>query len=268
MSVLEDRGSGSSVLVRLGFTDIPGTKQALRELGLWRDGRPVDDSSPCAASLPDVVAVRMNAEVLELVLTAPYTGSAPAPWVVAEDGLRWSVGRDADLGVERDRRHAADRFAPYPGLVTVGHTGAGEHYLIDLERIGALSLTGDRQRCLDLARFVAAELAHNRWSDFLQVDVVGFGAELAELNPSRLVHRSAADAAAAVRPAGGGRGAPSCVVAGCAERRLRAGRVAGGGDTGSGAAHRHSRATRAGRPFRAAAPARSGALHGSGTVPR
>ncbi len=180
------------VAAAAGAADVTWLDTALRSLG-----RPVDDSAPCAASLPDVVAVRMTTEVLELVLTAPNTGSAPAPWVVAEDGLRWSVRRDADLGVDFDRRHVADRYAPYPGLVTVGHTGSGEHYLIDLERIGALSLTGDRRRCLDLARFVAAELAHNRWSDSLAVDVVGFGQELAELNPSRVLHRTDADAAVA-----------------------------------------------------------------------
>ena len=45
MSVLEGRGSGASVLVRLGFSDPVATERALQELGVWRDGRPVDESA-------------------------------------------------------------------------------------------------------------------------------------------------------------------------------------------------------------------------------
>jgi hypothetical protein len=39
---------------------------------------------------------------------------------------------------------------------------------------------------LNLARFVAAELAHNTWSEMLQVTLVGFGRELVDANPDRL----------------------------------------------------------------------------------
>ena len=41
----DERGSGASLLVRLGFADIATTEQALVELGVWRDGRPADDSA-------------------------------------------------------------------------------------------------------------------------------------------------------------------------------------------------------------------------------
>ena len=69
----------------------------------------------------------------------------------------------------------------------MGYTPAGEHWLLDLERVGAVALSGDSKRCLDLARFLAAELAHNTWSEMLQVTLAGFGEELAGINPDRLI---------------------------------------------------------------------------------
>src|SRR5690606_27994735 len=51
-----------------------------------------------------------------------------------------------------------------------------------------LSLCGDAERCLNLARFLAAELAHNTWSEMLHVTLVGFGEELAQINPDRLAY--------------------------------------------------------------------------------
>lgn len=144
--------------------------------------------------LPDVVAVRMTADTLELVLTGPQPG-APEPWVVDETGTRWSIGRGDELGYDPAER--AYHFAPFPTLTSVGYTAAGEHWLLDLERIGAMSLSGDPERCLNLARFLAAELAHNAWSEMLQVILVGFGKEMADINSSRLIHTEDFDKAIA-----------------------------------------------------------------------
>jgi hypothetical protein len=137
------------------------------------------------AQLPDVLAVRMSGDLLELVLAAPQV-DAPPPWQVDDVALRWSVRRSDPLpfDVEDWLRH----FAPYPTLATVAYTDAGEHWLLDLERIGALTLAGDPQRCEDLGRFLAAELAHNTWSEQLHVTVAGFGEELRGLNPTRVAH--------------------------------------------------------------------------------
>jgi len=66
-------------------------------------------------------------------------------------------------------------------------TGDGTgRWLVDLEAAGALALTGDVQRCLDLGRYIASELAVNTWSDQISVTLVGFGAELVAANPMRL----------------------------------------------------------------------------------
>ncbi|MBN9619936.1 MAG: peptidoglycan-binding protein LysM, partial [Actinobacteria bacterium] len=91
-----------------------------------------------------------------------------------------------ELGYDPAER--AYHFAPFPTLASVGYTAAGEHWLLDLERVAAMSLSGDPERCLNLARFLAAELAHNAWSEMLQVTLVGFGQEMAEINPERLTY--------------------------------------------------------------------------------
>ena len=143
-------------------------------------------STAPGAQLPDVIAACLSAESLDLILTGPAAQAAPPPWTVSEDGLRWSVRREDRLPYDPARR--GFHFAPFPTLASVGYTAAGEQWLLDLERIAALSLAGDADRCLNLARFLAAELAHNPWSEMLQVTVVGFGREMTEINPDRLTY--------------------------------------------------------------------------------
>jgi nucleoid-associated protein YgaU len=170
---------------KVGYADVTWLDHALRGL-VQRLAEQAD------ATLPDVVAVRLAGDVLELVLAVPAT-TAPAPWTASESGQRWSLRREHDVPYDGDRR--GEFFAPYPTLVSVGYSTDGEHWLIDLERVGALSLQGDPGRCLDLARYLAAELAHNTWSEMLSATMVGFGEELAPMNPDRLSFSSDADRA-------------------------------------------------------------------------
>ena len=167
------RAAGSA-----GVADVTWLDQALRGLVQTIAGDP-------DGRLPDVIAVRLTADELTLVLAEPAP-AAPPPWRVDDTGGRWTIQRADPIPYEPDRR--GYYFAPYPTLTSVGHTAGGEHWLLDLERIGALSLVGDRDRCLNLARFLAAELAHNTWSEMLQVTLVGFGSELVAANPDRLTY--------------------------------------------------------------------------------
>lgn len=172
----------------VGSADVTWLDQALRALvqALARfDG----------ARLPDVVAVCMTDDVLTLVLTEPAL-EAPEPWTVEPAGTRWSIRRDDPLTYDEQQR--AYFFAPFPMLASVGYTAEGEHWLVDLERVATLSLSGDVERCLNLARFLAAELAHNTWSEMLQVTLVGFGQELAQINPDRLTYTDDVEKAIAV----------------------------------------------------------------------
>lgn len=171
-----------------GVRDIVFIDRALRGLSL----------SVVAANgrLPAVVAARLTEQHLDLVLADPQLEAPPAPWV-AVSPTSWVVEKSAELPViDSVQRGPA---APYPTLVSVGYTAAGEEWLVDLEQCGALVIDGDRDRCLDLTRFVAAELAHNVWSDHLTVTLAGqLGAELVELNPSRLIYTADIPAAAAM----------------------------------------------------------------------
>ena len=155
-------------------------------------------------SLPDIVAAHMTGDRLTVFLHDPHP-AAPPPWHADDSGREWSVSTGDELPVTAST--AADYLAPYPTLVGIGyhtrHTTdldgdlptAGK-WLLDLERAGQITLTGDRSRCLDLARFIAAALAVNAWSDHVTVTMAGFGAELVGLNPERLRHTDNLDDAA------------------------------------------------------------------------
>ncbi len=161
-----------------GLADVTWLDQALRSLVQGLSKMP-------DARLPDVVAVRLAAQELELVLVlASPLAPAPAPWSADPSGSRWLLTRGDELPYDASEREL--HIPPYPLLVSVGYTPSGDHYLIDLERIGSLSLSGDRERCLNLARFIAAEIAHNQWSEQLEVTLVGFGQEMAQMNPEQL----------------------------------------------------------------------------------
>ncbi|GAA4752673.1 hypothetical protein GCM10023328_39820 [Modestobacter marinus] len=166
-----------------GSADVTWLDQALRSL--------VQDlASVGEGRLPDVIAVCMTDDVLTLVLTGPAP-RAPEPWTVDEAGTRWSIRRGDPLSYDERRR--AHFFAPFPTLASVGSTAEGEHWLLDLERVATMSLTGDADRGLDLLRFLAAELAHNTWSEMLQVTAVGFGQELGQINPDRFTYTDDVD---------------------------------------------------------------------------
>lgn len=146
-------------------------------------------------TMPDVIAANLTDETLTLVL-AGRRADPPPPWGAGTDGERWILQRADDPGYVDERRSRS--LAPYPALASIGHTSTGEHWLLDLERVGTLTLAGDQERVLDLARFIAAELAHNTWSEMLHAELVGFAAELTPANPDRLTHH---DNAADVLPA-------------------------------------------------------------------
>jgi nucleoid-associated protein YgaU len=195
---------GRPALAKMAFLDL-----ALRNLADLIARAP-------GTTLPDVVGAAINDEYLELYI-APAPGVPPEPWLAIEPS-RWTLSRSAGLDPQSIRR-----VAPYPCLVSVGYSETGTEYLLDLEHAGALTLRGDPARCLDLARYMVAELANNVWSDHLTVAVAGFAQELVDANPTRVAHTSDVHAAAQAltRVAGENREVAAAAGVDVLEGRLR-----------------------------------------------
>ena len=144
--------------------------------------------------LPDIAAAWIVDQAVTVVLTEPGP-EPPAPWI--EDRRHWTLPGDATLPA------VTEQLAPLPTLVAVG-SQPGRHLLLDLERLGSLTIAGDGERALALLRYVACELACNAWSDEVEVIVTGFPAQETELlialNPDRVrVVTSVGEAAARLR---------------------------------------------------------------------
>ena len=166
------RGIGSAASQRAGFFDA-----ALRELAAMAEKASFD--------LPEAVAARIDSARLDLHLRTPST-AAPAPWRASSDGLVWSLSGEHQPA-------PTQRMAPYPAMVTVGVDEDGGTWLIDLEGAGVVQIVGETSAGEDLARFIAAELALNPWSDVETVDVIGVAQDVVPLNHGRLYGDSTLD---------------------------------------------------------------------------
>ncbi|WP_327009757.1 LysM peptidoglycan-binding domain-containing protein [Dactylosporangium sp. NBC_01737] len=138
---------------------------ALRALAAQLANRTTDQ-------MPDIVGAWLHGTTVNLLLTSP-NADAPHPWI--SDGLSWSLSGDAPLP------DCDGQLAPLPVLVAVG-SRPGMHLLLDLERLGLVTITGDPAASGNLLRYLAAELALNSWSDHVDVHIAGFdGDETGEL---------------------------------------------------------------------------------------
>ncbi|MEV6922972.1 peptidoglycan-binding protein [Dactylosporangium sp. NPDC051485] len=133
---------------------------ALRALAMQLAGRTTDQ-------MPDIVGAWLRGTQVNLLLTSPQA-DAPHPWI--SDGLSWTLAGDASLP------ECDGQLAPLPVLVAIG-SRPGMHLLLDLERLGLLTITGDPAASGGLLRYLAAELALNSWSDHVDVHIAGFDAE-------------------------------------------------------------------------------------------
>lgn len=148
--------------------------QALRALAA--------DTAAAGHALPRLVRAVLADDTVTLHLAED--SELPAPWAGA--GEVWSTRLRVDGPV-------TDVLAPYPLLVSIGQDVAGGLHLLNLEAFGVAGLSGDTDAATALARHVAAELALNPWSVLVNVNVIGFGQELAELDTLRLHHHDNGD---------------------------------------------------------------------------
>jgi len=123
------------------------------------------------------------------------------PWRPGDTaGLIWRFPAAAETHTAGPDPDDTSPVAPYPTLVHLG-SDATSCWLLDLEQVGALVLTGDPTRCLQLARVLAAQLGLTPWADSINVTLVGFGQELVDAAPSRLRYAASSDAAAVLSEA-------------------------------------------------------------------
>lgn len=140
--------------------------------------------------LPTLVAIEVTDAAIGLHLRA--AAEPPAPWITTDDELVWVIDRAIDPETLEDL-HGQE---PWPLLVTVGTDENGATWLLNLEGV-ILSVSGDHTRGQDFARYLAAEIACNPWSLWTDLDLIGFGHELAPIAPARIHHHAASAEAAA-----------------------------------------------------------------------
>lgn len=140
--------------------------------------------APAVAEAPALGTVELGGDRITLHLAED--AQLPSPWTGSD--AKWTLAVDEAAGSVD-----GDRPAPYPMLVSVGQGPDGHLWLLNLEHLGSVRLTGDADKAEALARHIAAELALNPWASLVDVDIVGIGAELAAIDPLRLHHHDDGD---------------------------------------------------------------------------
>ncbi|WP_162801924.1 LysM peptidoglycan-binding domain-containing protein [Ornithinimicrobium murale] len=145
----------------------------LRRLGglCAREGTPV----------PVLAAVQLTQADLRLHLAEP--ADLAAPWVGTEDHLQWTL--TVDTPREEVGPLVPGHRAPYPLLASIGSDDAGGRWLLNLEDLQT-AISGADEYVLDLARYLAADIAVNPWATGVRLDCIGVAEEVAAMNPARV----------------------------------------------------------------------------------
>ncbi|MFF3876745.1 hypothetical protein [Streptomyces sp. NPDC001978] len=143
------------------------------------------------AVLPPLRAARIGTRAVE-VLPEDLAQEPVAPFTSGQGGW-WVLPANAAL---LDDEAARDVAAPYPALVTIGSTEAGDLLLLNLAGLPALLLDGNPVHITEVCTSLALELGMSPWAAEVEVVTVGFGEDLPQLLPTaRIAHmRQAAHA--------------------------------------------------------------------------
>ncbi|MGW4516392.1 LysM peptidoglycan-binding domain-containing protein [Streptomyces sp. NPDC004393] len=136
------------------------------------------------AVLPPLRAARIGTRAVE-VLPEDLAQEPVAPFTTGRGGW-WVLPAEAAL---LDGEAARDVPAPYPGLVTIGSTEAGDLLLLNLAQLPALLLDGNPVHITEACTSLALELGMSPWAADVEVVTVGFGEDLPQLLPTaRIAH--------------------------------------------------------------------------------
>ncbi|MEU8576356.1 hypothetical protein [Streptomyces asoensis] len=152
--------------------------RALRTLAHTLD----QQSNP--AGLPRLRAAQIGSRTVQ-VLPEDLTQEPQPPFTAGQDGW-WTLAADAALLEEDTARQIP---APYPALVTIGHTTAGDLLLLNLAQMPAVLLDGNPVHITEMCTSLALELAMSPWASDVEIVTIGFGEDLPQLLPTaRIAH--------------------------------------------------------------------------------
>ncbi|MEU3855436.1 hypothetical protein [Streptomyces sp. NPDC029554] len=141
------------------------------------------------AKLPPLRAARIGTRTVE-VLPEDLAQDPVAPFTSGQRGW-WVLPAEAAL---LDDESALDVPAPYPGLVTIGSTDAGDLLLLNLAQVPALLLDGNPVHITEVCTSLALELGMSPWAADVEIITVGFGEDLPQLLPTaRIAHMRQAE---------------------------------------------------------------------------
>jgi nucleoid-associated protein YgaU len=132
--------------------------------------------------LPELESVEVDKHTVTLHLAEPIRLSEP--WSGSD--TTWTADLDSPLG-------EVDTLSPYPLLASVGQDDEGRLWLLDLERLGVISLTGNTEHAEALARHLAVELTLNPWSVIAEINTIDLAPELKPLESWRMGHHAVDD---------------------------------------------------------------------------
>ncbi|MFD8928914.1 hypothetical protein [Streptomyces mirabilis] len=134
--------------------------------------------------LPQLRAARIGARTLE-VLPEDLAHEPRAPFAAGKNGW-WLLPADAPLLDEEAVREVP---APYPALVTIGSTEAGDLLLLNLTQVPAVLLDGNPVHITEVCTSLALELGMSPWASDVEIVTIGFGEDLPQLLPTaRIAH--------------------------------------------------------------------------------
>jgi len=122
-----------------------------------------------ASPMPEIDAVTVSPDTIEILLSAPVNARA-GPFEVTAGGRAWTLA-GADVPAEIAEA-AATRAAPTPSLVVVG-TVDDRQVLVDLEHPPRTVIGGDAATGEELWSALALNLATSAWADDLRLVVIG-----------------------------------------------------------------------------------------------